>query len=335
MFKLSSINRVYSAACEFLRKMSGNIEVSRQDNFQWSLSPTHILNSFLLIHPKLYFMEHFVQSHYQTLLKSLEVIPDVKNLAVKNPGAVADVVKSALIDLKNYFVKNPFSDQNAQIQFFKYEKPVFYGEYIYALELFTIESNKPHGEKLVVRNYYEQELGFIKRFFDQYRFLYQYYLLDGIELDAIYFTPGSKDTDLFLPDVPDLDSDFSTPGDFLFAKFIALERLQDYLITLLYQTADNQNLVQNGDVANLRWTGETINLVEIAYGIWLTGQVNHGNASITEIVEWLEIHFKVKIGLPFRRWFSISKRKRISQTKFIDEIKEAILKRLDEENSLK
>jgi hypothetical protein len=81
----------------------------------------------------------------------------------------------------------------------------------------------------------------------------------------------------------------------------------------------------------LKWTGESINLVEIAYGIWLTGQVNHGQASITEIVEFLEKALRVRIGKSHRRWQSIASRKRLSYTKFLDECKTAIEKRVDEE----
>jgi len=58
------------------------------------------------------------------------------------------------------------------------------------------------------------------------------------------------------------------------------------------------------------------------------------NATITEIIEWLEVNLQVKIGLAYRRWFSISKRKRVSQTKYIDQLKEAIEKRLDDENGI-
>jgi hypothetical protein len=113
--------------------------------------------------------------------------------------------------------------------------------------------------------------------------------------------------------------------------------LRDYLLEQLSNVhirVKTENALQKNGL-ELQWTGETINLAELAYGIWLTGQVNNGNATITEIMEWLEIHLHVKIGVPFRRWFSISKRKRISLTKYIDQIKAAILKRVDEENGMK
>ena len=85
----------------------------------------------------------------------------------------------------------------------------------------------------------------------------------------------------------------------------------------------------------LKWTGETINLVEVAYGIWLTGQLNNGNTSVTEIVEWLELAFRVmKIGKAHRRWQSIAGAEKVEKgviPKYLDECKAAVEKRVEEE----
>jgi hypothetical protein len=269
-------------------------------------------------------MEQFVQKRYQTLSNTLNLIPEMKNLSVKNPGIVADAVKLALSDLKIHFAENPFADQNEQIQFFKYEKPKFYGEYIYALELFTIESNKPHAEETIIKKYYEHELHFIKRFFDQYRFLYQYYLLDGMELDAIYFIPGRKNKDLLIPEAPDADLEFSTPGDFLFAKFLALERIQEYLMKLLYPVSNPANSDLGRANNTLRWTGDKINLVELAYGIYNTAQVSDGQAHIIDIISWLENSFQVKLSRYFQMFAEIKNRKSVSKTRYLDHMSKMI-----------
>ncbi|MDB5143385.1 MAG: RteC protein [Mucilaginibacter sp.] len=262
-------------------------------------------------------MKQFVQDRYQSLLIAVAEMPELKNLPVKNPGAIAEQVKQALVDLKSYFTENPFFDQSEQIQFFKYEKPAFYSEYIYAAELFTIESNKPITEETVIRSYYEQELRFIKRFFDQNRFLYQYYLLDGIELDIIYFTPGVKNTDVPLPEAADPDPAFFAPGDFIFSKFMALERVQNYLINLLYPPTGNEKRGPNAGVS-LRWTGDKINLVELAYGIYNAAQVNDGEVHIVDIIAWLEKSFQVNLSRYFQMFSEIKNRKAVSKTRFLD-----------------
>jgi len=153
-------------------------------------------------------------------------------------------------------------------------------------------------------------------------------------LDNRYFLRDAKGGDLPVLELIDPYPGFSTPLDHSFAKFIAYERLQELLLELLTDLISEPfpDGKKKEKSKRIKWTGEAINLVEIAYGIWLTGQINNGNASITEIIGWMETNFHAKIGLAYRRWSAISSRKRISVTKFLDKMKEAILKRLDEEN---
>lgn len=84
--------------------------------------------------------------------------------------------------------------------------------------------------------------------------------------------------------------------------------------------------IQNS--ADLRWTGESINLVELAYGIWLTGQLNNGNATISETIRWMESSLDIRIGRAYRRWTEISRRDPVNTTKFLDRMKVAILERI-------
>lgn len=274
-------------------------------------------------------MENFVQNHYQNLIAQIDELPDLKNLSLKSPGAVRDLVKRVMERLKSHFFEHPFADRGAEIHFFKYEKPGFYSEYIFALELFTVESNKPHADELIVKSYYEQELRFIRRFFDQYRYLYQYYLLDGAELDAIYFTAGQKQADLLLPESPDVDWGFSAPADFLFAKFLALERLQEHIMNILYPAGVGGRPSAAG-LTGLHWTGDKINLIELAYGIYNTAQVNDGEVHITDIIAWLESSFQVKLSRYFQMYSEIKSRKSVSKTRYIDHMGKMINRHIEQ-----
>ncbi|RYY14119.1 MAG: hypothetical protein EOO04_30760 [Chitinophagaceae bacterium] len=154
------------------------------------------------------------------------------------------------------------------------------------------------------------------------------------ELDALLFVRNAQPPSSLIPDVQGFDPEFSTAGDYVFARFIANERTQEFLTNCLYGPEETETLSgMTKRRVTLKWTGDAINLAEMAYGIWLTGQVNHGNAGIAEIMGWLEVNFQVNIGRPFRRWQSISSRKRVSQVKYLDQMKAAILKRLDDENA--
>jgi hypothetical protein len=275
-------------------------------------------------------MDHFVQTIYQKLINDLDVIPELKKVDVKSPMLVGDRVRSCITELKTHFKSNPFADKNREILFFKHEKPAIIAEFIYVQELFTIESNKPFGDCELTDNYYARELSMIRRFFDQYRYLYQYFQLDGVEFDELYFCRRSQPLEITLPVAPDIDFEFSTPGDFLFAKFIAYERLQDYLANLLYTSVQSAKPEAG---RNMRWTGDVINLVELIYGLNLTGQVNHGNVSLNEMVRWAESLFGVKIGIIQRRFAEIQSRKRIASTKFLDQMRESVNQKIEEQSA--
>lgn len=274
-------------------------------------------------------MENFVLNRYQVFTAKIDKLPDLKYLRLKNPSSVANSLSEAVADLKEHFAKQWFTDQQTEICFFKYDAPKFYSEYIYALELFTVESNKHHGDEPIVKAYYEQELRFIRRFFDQYRYLYQYYLLDGFELDTIYFTLGAKMADLPLPESPDADPDFAAPATYLFAKFIALERLQSHLMNLIYPVRSMSPLTKP-DTNRLRWTGDKINLVELAYGIYNTAQLNEGEAQITEIIFWLENSLQVKLTRFFQMHSEIKGRKSVSKTRYLDHMAKMINQHIEQ-----
>lgn len=272
-------------------------------------------------------MNTFVHNVYQKLLNDLNAIAELSKVGVKSPLQVAEKVRGSIKEIKSHFHEHPFADREQEIIFFKYEKPAIISEYIYAQELYAIESGKPAGDRHAAENYYTKELAFIRRFFDQYRFLYQYFQLDGTEFDELYFFRGGRQVEITLPVSPDADPEFSAPGDFLYAKFLAYERLQDWLINRLYGP---DSASKPGNAREVRWTGDVINLVELIYGLYLTGQFNYGNASLNEIVRWAEEQFGVKIGVIQRRFAEIQNRKRIGPTKYIDQMRDSLLQKIEE-----
>jgi hypothetical protein len=272
-------------------------------------------------------MNNYVETIYQKLLHEIEAVPELKNVNVKNPLLTGDLVRKCIEELKAHFKENPFTDPSGEINFFKYEKPAIIAEHIFAQELYAIESNKPIGDKSLTDNFYTQELIYIRRVFDQNRYLYQYFQLDGTEFDKIYFSRGSRRPEVNLPAAPDADPDFSTPGDFVYARFIAYERLQNHFSNILYS---DQGMAEGKNNEPIRWTGDVINLVELIYGLHLTGQINHGNASMNELVRWAELQFGVKIGVIQRKFAEIQRRKRMTATKFIEQMRDSLQHKIDD-----
>lgn len=230
--------------------------------------------------------------------------------------------------LKNHVTNHPFTENGEEVAFFKHTKPRFYRWHIYHHELATLETGMPHGGRGHQSEYLKRELSHIERFFRQYQFQYQYYTIGASDLDTLYFTRGMEKGSPLLPPGPDPETQFSTKADYLFAKFSAYELLRDWIL-------DRKTLLKNGPIraremssgrkmGEIHWTGDTIHLAELGYGVYLTRQLNGGTATLNEIFQWLEKNLHVTIGKPSKRFAEIKARKRLSPTKYTDEMQDAI-----------
>ena len=215
-------------------------------------------------------------------------------------------------------------------------KPRFLAEKIFRFEVYGVEMGRPVGTVETVRLFLEGELGQVRRFFSQYAFLYQYYRSGAVELDGVYFLPGAEPAVGLVGalDVVDVDPGFSTAMDYVFAKFMAFERLQGYLLEAI---TGGFGMVHGGSgvgrkVRSLRWTGDSINAVELGFALHDTGQLNDGRASLTEIFEWMADGLNIVIKKPHRRFDEIEGRKIISKTDFMDRMRISILNRIDRKN---
>lgn len=170
-------------------------------------------------------------------------------------------------------------------------------------------------------------------FFRQHAFHYQYYLEDDKAKDKDFFLRRNRS--LFPPGrelIPD-DPEFSTDLDHLFATFRAYEMLRDFMIKrvrLLYQEPNNTFLQEIMESRKRRWSGSKMDLVEFAYGIYFTQRVNGGKADISDIIGWLEESFNEDLSQAYRMFIDITRRKNISLTKCLDEMRDAIRKHVEE-----
>lgn len=277
----------------------------------------------------------FAKTLFSEMEEELSIYADLGTLPVRRLTGALSCVSESLIKLKGNMVEYPFKDQQEEITFFKYEKPPFVCEQIYALEMYTIETSRPIGDELLLKAFYEQELKFIKRFFIQYQFIYQYFQLDAIELDHLFFVRGAKSSDLLLPETHGLDPEFSTSCDYLFAKFMAYEKVQDYLIERLYGHGGIFIAFRSKKGRALEWTGDKSNLVELAYAIHDTVQINNGEVDISDIIDWLEQSLQVNLGRYYKRFSEIRMRKNMSKTRYLDEMRNALSKHIEEGDAFK
>jgi len=247
------------------------------------------------------------------------------------------LVRDCLNRLKQLIGVYPFATKADEIYFFKYIKPAFYCHQIYCTEIYTVETGLPFGDVAKQLQFLGDELTYVERYFKKYAFLYQYYKLNADELDNLYFIRGGLAQTVLLPNVPELDPAFSTSCDYLFSKFRAYDMLkawlQDKIAYLKGNPADPITNANTRPAEDLQWTGDAINLAELGYGLYHAGQLNNGTAGIAQIFRWLEEKLRVKVGIPAKRFAEIRARKRLSRTRFLDEMKDGILRKLEQEEN--
>lgn len=93
----------------------------------------------------------------------------------------------------------------------------------------------------------------------------------------------------------------------------------------------NSNLAPSWDSPeNQEWSVSKIHLVELIYALHSREAMNNGAISIKELVMLFETILEVDLGDIYRSWKDIQLRE--NPTKFLDELKESLLKRLSEED---
>jgi len=266
----------------------------------------------------------------EDLLANQEITNPLEKLNVD-----INIIEHAITELRDFIITHKFKDPREEIDFFKHLKPEILALKLEAGLRYNLTVNKPVGTPKIQIKYYEEELKALQSFLRLNTYHYQYYKNGFKNLDTLYFLRNAGPLPVPVAEVPETDSEFSTPMSYLFAKFMAFEHTQYYLleqIALLKYPDLHHGNKDTSDMSELRWTGDAINLVELAYGLWLTGQLNNGNASLNQIVRWLEANFHATIGIVQRRFSEIARRKRLSLTKYIDQMRDSILKKIDSGN---
>ena len=265
--------------------------------------------------------------------EDLSIFADTGTTSVNRLSSSLNCVATALDQLKGYVDEHGFQSEAAEIEFFKISKPRFYCWKIYLVEQYGIQANLPKGSILMQRQYYLNELALLERTHNQYRQVYQYYIDHETHRDAEYFLRCNYVSYLPGQDYHHALAGFTTNQDYLFARFRAAQMLQDFMITRISRLEASVAEELAGKVLSRRkkrWTGDKINLIEIAYGIYFTGQMNDGKADIKEIIAWLETSLNIDLSQAYRMFLDIRRRKTISYTKFLESMGAAIVQHIEE-----
>lgn len=247
-----------------------------------------------------------------------KMIGDVNSLS-----SSLEIIELAIQNLNRLVGRIGFTSDAEEIDFFKFMKPKFYSKKIFIVEQFNIVSNVPVDTDDRIKEYYEQEIVFLKRYFEQNQLLYQHYLNGETALDNRNFLRRNR-----LVVLPAVEiNQFETNGDYIYAKFRAYEQLRTFLLSrvrLLHKESDEMIARFLKSENKLTWTDDKVKLVELAYGIYFMGSINEGKADISEVVNLLEQMLNIDLGVAYRKFIDISRRKSTSFTRYLDLMRESI-----------
>lgn len=267
----------------------------------------------------------------QLNLIDLEIDDQIK----KCEQAITIILKS-INELKKTTIKSNFKSQNEEIQFFKDIKPKFTSKLIYYNTIFKIETKKPHGGERILKKYLNNELDKLKRYFDNNLDFYKYYRTGSNYLDHKYFSRGKIDIKLALDSFYfEVDHSYSTSHDFKVAKIMAHDLIQVYLEDqlLMLENKEPKEKSQVNPKVKQTWTGSKVALIELLYALHTEGVFNNGSSDLKDIAEYFENIFNINLGQYHRAFLEIRMRKS-DQTKFLNALKEKLIKRMENTDDL-
>lgn len=260
---------------------------------------------------------------------------EIDDQILRCESAISIIVYS-IEKLKIIFEKEKLKSQDIEIDFFKNIKPKFTSKLIYYNAIFKIETKKPHGGERILKKYLNNELEKLKRYFDSNLDFYRYYRTGSSYLDHKYFTRGKFDIKLALDSFYfEVDHSFSTSHDFKVAKIMAHDLIQVYLEDKLL-IMDNKQPNEKSQVNHKlkqNWTGSKVALIELLYALHTEGVFNNGTSDLKDVAEYFESIFNIDLGQYHRAFLEIRMRKS-EQTKFLNSLKEKLVKRMENTDDL-
>ncbi len=240
------------------------------------------------------------------------------------------LILAKISELKQHVLDIGFKNQQEEIYFFKHQKPALVSKLIYYNAVYKIETKKPYGAK-PIRKYLNDELRKLKRYFDNNLEFYKYYRTNNSFIDDKLFVRGKYDIKLSLDTFYfEADRNFSTSHDYKVAKIIANDLIQVYLEDQLHNTAYRE---KSTDLPNLNWTGSKTALIELIYALHSQAVLDNGNADIKVIAKTFERAFNVDLG-DFYHTFMELKSRKINRTKFLDSLRDALIRKMDEQEEM-
>jgi len=271
-------------------------------------------------------MKVFTEKLHNELLSKLNELDknyDPQNLTDPRLNLIAIAIDKIKVKLKTW----QFKSTEDEIHFFKTVLPKTLSLYIYYSDKIEWDRINLQGSlecryKLSDRLFLQAE-----NFREEHKVIYEYNRDERTDLDKLYFLrnsplnrePGYQLIQIMDPSSPPFQCR-------LLAMNIAYSRIENELKMIIAEEKGTQPMKKSGKCI---WTGKQIDLIELGSGLYESGSFNNGNASRKDIFDYFEEVFDVDLGNTSSLFQDIVQRK-TGTTKFLDQMKEKLLKRIDE-----
>lgn len=229
-----------------------------------------------------------------------------------------------------------FSSTKEEINFFKNEKPYIQGRLNYYQKLNTYLLKQPFVSR-------KQQIEFINKELNELdtdncinlNFI-KYLRLNKTTLDHIFFLRKYNQFDLFIENSHHIDDpEFSTNYDYLASTIITRKLLLKYYLKELdflnmETNNSNQNYLKHKHLKDITWTASNTDLAEVVLALIALGSINNGNVDMSKMIEACKHIFKIDLGNIYNIFAQIKNRKK-DYTKFLDKLKFALLKKIEED----
>ena len=124
------------------------------------------------------------------------------------------------------------------------------------------------------------------------------------------------------------DHNFSTSHDYKVAKILANDLIQVYIEDQLacLHKINKPSTIQT----SLNWTASKTSLIELIYALHYQGVFDNGKADVKLIAKYFESVFNIELGDFYHTYLELRNRK-MSRTKFLDTLRESLIKKMDEQ----
>lgn len=254
-----------------------------------------------------------------TRLKDFETSASESDLT--QTGKLLAFTRELLKELKAFSAAYSFENKHEEILFFKHQKPVLLSQFYYYKRKFALQLFDEFRDQKCRLENYNRVLIKMQSYVHRHKEFYEYCMAGSSYLDESYFTRSQR------PILKvNLDDQFTTGYDDQLSRILAIEMNKAYVMDRIQKLSeDNINSIK----PSLTWTGQKIELVELAYALQAVGSFNNAAPDVRKIVDAFEVFFDIDLGNYYRTFVGLRMRKN-GYTSFLDKMKERLEQRISE-----